>query len=199
MYSADHPDGSDWQSVDPPFPPVDLAPFRDRFVRLHAGAVADEQGRALVILGESGYGKSTLCFRLTADHGYSLLTDEDAFVHRRSRLIEPFPVGYAPWKTHVDVPAIQPTIADSAATIERILVLRPPGRAAEKPSKIGSKECLWALLEGQRPSGTPHPEVIATLTALARSVPAAEMSGGRYRNLINAAADVADFGEVSAV
>jgi hypothetical protein len=49
------------------------------------------------------------------------------------------------------------------------------------------------LLEAQRPGGTDHREVIATLAALARAASTAEMSGGCYLDLLRASADVAEF------
>jgi hypothetical protein len=135
LFSPTHPSGREWKSADPPFPPVCVPAFQDRFVRFHGGAVADSASRGILILGESGYGKSTMCNQLVRNHGFRLLTDEDVFVHRRGRTVEPFPVGHALEKNGgkgIWELISQPTmIAPSAATIEQILVLRAPGTAVE--------------------------------------------------------------------
>jgi hypothetical protein len=194
LFSPTHPSGREWKSADPPFPPVCVPAFQDRFVRFHGGAVADSASRGILILGESGYGKSTMCNQLVRNHGFRLLTDEDVFVHRRGRTVEPFPVGHALEKNGgkgIWELISQPTmIAPSAATIEQILVLRAPGTAVEALSRVNVKALLTALLEGQRPGGSSHAEAMATILLLARSVPAVE-AAATYPQLLKLAPHVA--------
>lgn len=82
---------SDWNSREAPIPPMSVDPFLGRFVGLHAGAVVTPAGSALVYLGDKASGKTTTTVRLVNDYGCALLTDEAAFVHRRTRIVEPFP------------------------------------------------------------------------------------------------------------
>lgn len=56
---------------------------------LHGGAVADDDGAALVVLGPSGSGKSTLIAHLVAG-GMSLLNDEQLTVHTTAGLVGGF-------------------------------------------------------------------------------------------------------------
>jgi hypothetical protein len=56
---------------------------------VHAAAVAT-QGRAAVLAGPSGRGKSTFCLALLA-RGFELLSDELACVRREGAIVDPFP------------------------------------------------------------------------------------------------------------
>jgi hypothetical protein len=56
---------------------------------LHAAAVA-ARGRAVVLAGPSGRGKTTLCLALL-QHGFGLLSDELACVRRVGTVVDPFP------------------------------------------------------------------------------------------------------------
>jgi len=47
---------------------------------LHGSAAASPEGRALLVLGESGAGKSTTAAALVQDRGYALLADDIAWV-----------------------------------------------------------------------------------------------------------------------
>jgi HprK-related kinase A len=60
-----------------------------RFVTVHAGVVADEDG-AIMMSGASGSGKSTLTAALMAE-GYRLFSDEFALVGLSDRLLHPYP------------------------------------------------------------------------------------------------------------
>lgn len=200
VYSAEQPCGAEWNSMDPPFPPVNLRPFRDRFVRLHAGAVVNKWGDALLILGESGYGKTTLCIQLVENYGYLLLTDEDSFLHRRTSLVEPYPVSFTPWKRDAessDTTRLQGRLRQSAAEAQGLILLRQHGSPSLKLMSINARVCLRALLAAQRPGGSEHSEAIATLVPLARAAKAAELDGGQYERLLAAAGCVAAFGDRS--
>ena len=60
-----------------------------RYLLVHA-AVLERQGRALVLPGPSGVGKSTLCAALVA-RGWRLLSDEVAMIRPRDGLLQPYP------------------------------------------------------------------------------------------------------------
>jgi hypothetical protein len=175
---------------------MSLLPLKDRFVRLHAGAVCDGSGRTLLVLGESGFGKSTLCSQLVIEHGFRLLSDEDVFIHRRTRIVEPFPVAHAPWKQGLRNPvsrsAFQPgLVAPDAGIVAAVLHLQRPEEASSDLLSADARSSLRSLLQGQRPGGSTHTEGIATLVPLAQSVPAYRMAGGSYQRLLDAAPAVA--------
>lgn len=194
--SREHPQGTEWRSTDPPFPPIGLAPFKDRFVRLHSGAVAADSGRSLLVLGESGDGKSTVCGHLVTEYGFRLLTDEDVFLHRRTRMVEPFPVRPGQWKSDSDQPSedqlFRPElVSTTAGTVSAVLLLRRTSDASDRPRPTDTRTAMWGLLESQRPGGSAHGEAVATLAELSRSVPVYEMAGGHYSGLLAALPEVA--------
>jgi hypothetical protein len=57
-------------------------------ITLHAGAVS-RNNSAILLLGESGHGKSTLTLELIANHGWDYLTDEVGLLDAR-HVIHPF-------------------------------------------------------------------------------------------------------------
>lgn len=193
VYSAEHPDGINWSRVDPPFPPVNLEPFRNRFVRLHAAAVVAPAGDVLLILGESGLGKTTLSSQLAEEHGYRLLADEDVFLYRRSTVIEPFAMGDGPWLDSSPSTVARSLwgrrpelIATRPAAVSAVLALVPPDHGAREPTRISGRQALQALLAAQRPGGSTHAESVMTLAALTRSSDAFVMQGGRHDALVQA-------------
>ena len=60
-----------------------------RFLLVHA-AVVERGGRAVVMPGPSGVGKSTLCAALVA-RGWRLLSDEVAMIRPQDGLLQPYP------------------------------------------------------------------------------------------------------------
>ncbi len=85
-----------WTSRSKPLPPMERAPFASRFFALHAaclGGVGVEQ--ALLIVGERKAGKTSLALQLVNELGCSLMSDETAILHLRSKVAEPFatPIG----------------------------------------------------------------------------------------------------------
>lgn len=198
IYSSEYPDGVPWESSSPPFPPVGLAPLAGRFVRLHGAAVADMSGRVLVILGESGFGKTTLSSELCVEHGYRLLTDEDVFLYQRSNVVEPFPNGDGPWVAGTNSARSLWTkrpelVSVTPAVVSAILTLRPRRGCTEKdiPRETSSGALLRSLLNSQRPGGSSHEAGIATFARLARTTSGFELAGQHYEHLREAAGQVA--------
>ena len=62
---------------------------RAEYVQLHA-ATLETEGRALILPGNPGCGKSTLTAGLLA-RGFSYLCDEFALIHRETLTVHPFP------------------------------------------------------------------------------------------------------------
>lgn len=51
-----------------------------------------------LIVGERGFGKSTLSFTLVEKYGYFLVTDELSIIYNRSSIIEPYPRPLGIWE-----------------------------------------------------------------------------------------------------
>lgn len=193
VYSSEHAHGMCWTSPDPPFPPVTLEPFRNRFVRRHAAAAIASSGRVLLIVGESGSGKTTLSSRLAEKHGYRLLTDEDAFLYRRSLVVEPFATGDGPWFGAQTVPVTRSLhsrrpdlIANDPAPVGALLVLESSNHSPSELAPISDRQAFQTLMASQRPGGSTATEGVMTLAALARSTNAYVMAGGTYETLVRA-------------
>lgn len=196
IYSVDHPDGLAWNSLDPPFPPVSLNPMKDRFIRLHGAAAVNPAGHGLLILGESGAGKTTVSGQLIADHGYTLLTDEDVFLWRRSTLVHPYLNAAPPWKhdgARLPYSDLNGRAATAPAMISRIVVLSPaiPPDVLEP---LSPRQVLRVLMESQRPGGSAPIEGVLTMTGLARAAPSVAVHGGDYKALLAAVPLVAAYG-----
>ena len=61
---------------------------KNELITLHSGALS-RNGKGILLLGESGHGKSTLTLELTANHGWDYLTDEVGLLDSR-QIIHPF-------------------------------------------------------------------------------------------------------------
>lgn len=198
VYSSEHPNGMRWTSPDPPFLPVELEPFRHRFVRLHAAAAITPSGNVLLIVGESGSGKTTLSSRLAEKHGYRLLTDEDAFLYRRSLVVEPFATGDGPWldpQAHAVARSLHgrrpDLIANNAGPVGALVVLDTSDSSTPELTSISDRHAFNALMASQRPGGSTATEGVTTLAALARATEAYVLAGGAYEPLIRLSDSVA--------
>lgn len=197
IFSEEYPHGASWSSPLPPFPPVNLVPFRDRFVRLHAACVVNPEGEGIAIMGESGLGKTTIAFQLVHRHGYTLITDEDLFLYRRSLVAEPFPAGSHPWQTLRRRPngigreMWTGVIAEGPARLRNAVVLDASHSSQAAPRQVSEQECFRAMLAARRPSGSQDQEDIATAALAARSLRTVRVRGGDYQALLAAAEDLA--------
>jgi hypothetical protein len=61
---------------------------KSELISLHAGALS-RNGNGILLLGESGHGKSTLTLELVANHGWDYLSDEVGLLDSR-QIIHPF-------------------------------------------------------------------------------------------------------------
>lgn len=61
---------------------------KNELITLHSGALS-RKGKGILLLGESGHGKSTLTLELTANHGWNYLTDEVGLLDS-CQIIHPF-------------------------------------------------------------------------------------------------------------
>ena len=66
-----------------------IAQHAHRYLQLHA-AVLEREGKALILPGTPGSGKSTLCAALLAS-GWRLLSDEFALIDRATGMLQPIP------------------------------------------------------------------------------------------------------------
>ncbi len=140
-----------------------------RLLFIHAGAVA-LQGRAWVIIGESGSGKTSTVALLTRQ-GATYLTDEITLLDAAANTALPFPLPMAvkPWTAEAVDPlpeglevAAEGNVrfylpADRGAgpiTVGAFILLRPGGRSELKP--LPRAEVLMALGQHQSSLRYPH-------------------------------------------
>jgi len=182
-----------WMYVDPPLPPFRISPFRDRFVGLHAGAVETSSGHGLLIIGSSGSGKTTTTLELVRNHRCGLLTDETVFIHRRSRLIEPFPrIILARERDEqgkiakIAIPATEACerICDQPVVAQHAIFLEPTSVGIPVMRTISPAEMFRKLIPHHLDVGCTSDEAIVTLTLLAQSVAGTVLSYSSYHDLV---------------
>jgi HprK-related kinase A len=105
-----------------------------RVLLLHA-AVVERNGRALVLSGPSGVGKSTLCAALVA-RGWRLLTDEIAMVRPQDGRLDPHPRPVSLKDQAIGIaarllPDAYITEPYGNAMKEQVAFMRPPRRSIE--------------------------------------------------------------------
>jgi len=178
---------------------------------LHAGAVA-AGGRALLILGESWAGKTSLV-EVFLQRGFALLSDDYAPVQISDLRIVPFPralgrragapaAGAPPLlaRDWVDPGALAklagfPVPVGAIAILGEASAACPPGSLRPLAAAQSLNQLLAAL---RNPGGgrgdpaesgaRPAPEQVACLAALAASVPAARLARGPLEAMARAAA-----------
>ncbi|WP_026730841.1 hypothetical protein [Fischerella sp. PCC 9605] len=185
---------SDWPFLEPPIPPLVVEPFRNRFIGLHAGSVQTSSGKCLIFLGNRGSGKTTTTLALVNNHKCSLLTDETVFIHRRTKLVEPFPRSVHLRETHngslrkVSVSADKAcqVVADKPALATHIIFLEPDEKVQEQEfSSLTPAEAFRNFLKHHLNAGCCPDESMVTLFKLACEVPAFMYRYTTYEDLLS--------------
>lgn len=170
-----------WLSRHPPLPPLSMAPFKDRFLALHAAVVRDPDGRGIALLGDRNTGKSTCALDLCRRSGYEFLGDETAFVHLRTTVAEPFPQGVGirtdrGHKTTVPAAELFPRVGRTPTVLNRLVLLAPTHGTANRTERLSPADTLRALLPHQRDASAPLDDAVVTLDRLARETTAIQLS-----------------------
>lgn len=187
-----------WKSHHPPILPMSCPPLAGRFLGLHAAAVQAPAPRRGVLLaaGVRGTGKTTLALKLVNEHGWSLLTDETAFVHVRTQLVEPFPrpVGYR--STREEPKRFDPadvacrSIARSAGLIDVVVVL-VLGSGSPTLARLSEGDAMRHLLDHRVEVSGDVSEGVTTLAQLVRAAPVYRLTFEEYRDLCDAVEELA--------
>lgn len=200
----------DWTSRQAPLPPLSVDPFVDRFVALHAGAVTTPDGGALALVGDKGAGKTTTTVDLVNNHRCALITDEATFLHRRTRLVEPFPrsVGVA---EHYDRATGQlmkrPRPADEVCAnveqqpvrLDRVAFLQPSSDVSGvSVEPVSASTALRLLLANQFDVSATADEGLVTLMHLAKSTDTLIVRYGTYEDLCKVGALLLSSGNLRA-
>jgi hypothetical protein len=196
------PGSSDWPYTSPPIPPLVLEPFCNRFIGLHGAAAVAPEGSCLLLLGERESGKTTVALDLVNEHGWELLTDETVFIHRRSRLVEPFAHAVGLWDSRIKVatkaavPAVEAcrAIASQPALVTHVVCLEHMGGQTHPGlTPITSSQAFRTFLNHHLDAGCRADEAMVSLVQLARAVPAAVFAHGGYADLRRAVPDLIAF------
>ncbi len=186
-----------WTSAYPPIPPLNVWPFAERFVGLHAAAVIAPDGFATLFVGERGSGKSTLALAFVNDGDCELLTDETVFLHRRTRLVEPFPIAIGvkasdgiSGKRLVAAAEAVKAVADRAALVTRVVFPTPYHSAGRRVEPMSEAEGFRALLPHHLDVGADMDEAIVTLVHLSTRTRLLRCRYGSYEDLLSARQDL---------
>lgn len=178
--------GAEWTGADPPLPAFRLPPIQGRFAGLHAAAVLLPAG-GMLVSGPRGSGKSTLAVELVAWHGGALLTDETAFVHRRTAIVEPYAGAVGVWEAgrrKRPVPAVDAcrSVARGPGEMTALILLRPGEPAGIRDLDAGG--AFRGILGHHVDVGTEADEAMTTLAGLAHRLPAASAGWSSYADLL---------------
>ena len=147
-------------------------------------------GGALLILGERGGGKTTLAVDLVNYGNYALLTDETAFIHIRTLLVEPFgiPLGFRS-STIEDskrlVPAIKAvrTIAKRPAWVTQVVILERANISEPRLTVLSAADALRSMLPHHLDASAAQDEALLTLGRLASEAKTYRFTHGGYGHL----------------
>lgn len=175
-----------WTSTNQPLPPLDIWPFRDRFIALHAAAVRSTSGDGILLAGDRGAGKTTAALRLAVSHGADLLSDETAFIGCRTNVIQPFPHAVGLWKgdhkVQVPLADVCTSVCLQAIPATRIIFLnRAEGQREIR--KVSPEESLRHLLRHHRHAGASDGDAMTTLLGLAAELDAWAVSYEHHEEL----------------
>jgi hypothetical protein len=179
----------DWTSHLPPLVPFHHPANAGRFVAVHAACIRLPLEACVLFPGHRGAGKTTVAAELCRRHGGRLLTDEAAFLHRRTSLVEPLTLamgiregGGAGGKTLVPARDICGELENSPRAITHIVFLkRHDLEAAIRP--VPPERAFARLMEHQIDVGAPRDEVVVTLARLCKEIPAFEFLWNDYNEV----------------
>lgn len=184
-------DARDWTSLNPPIPPLDCAVLRNRFFALHAAGVCWEGSACAILLGHRGAGKSTLSLRLVRETGAALLSDENAFIHRRSILVEPFARAIHEWKYDgamhkVATPAISliPGRISGPSLITHLIFLNKSEKVHEPIIRLlHPSEVFPELICHHLDSECNPDEAVISLLMLSKNIPSIKVTYAGYEQM----------------
>ncbi|MEY9951414.1 hypothetical protein [Leifsonia sp. EB34] len=150
---------------------IDLSTGRG--LLFHAAAAVRADGRAILLVGPSGAGKTTAITRLAGPHGY--LTDEMALVGADGRVL-PYPKPLSverggPAKAQLAPSALGLRVGDVAHDVDRVIVLNREAGGPRRPRsrRLDLVESLEALVP-QLSALEHHPGPLGALAELIRHV-----------------------------
>lgn len=177
---------ADWTGAGPPLPAFRLPPIQGRFAGLHAAAVRLPAGGVLVA-GPRGSGKSTVAVELVNRHEGALLTDETAFLHRRTAIVEPYAGAIGVWEAgrlKQRVPAVDAcrSVAREPGEMAALVVLRPGDPAGVRD--LDASGAFREILAHHVDVGAEADEAMTTLAGVAHRLPAASAGWSSYADLL---------------
>lgn len=177
-----------WTTRYPPLVPYKLSVNEGRFVAFHAGCVSLREDVCVLLPGARGAGKTTSCAHLSRCHDAALISDEVAFVHRRSPIVEPMalPMGVAdgpdePKRPHPPQD-ICSRIEQSPKAVTSLLFLeRTPGEDSLRmpPPAFAMKLLMSHMMD----TGTTPDETVITASRLVVRLPAFILRWSSYTRL----------------
>lgn len=190
-----------WTSSQPPFPPLAVRPFKNRFIALHAATLRMPDGRGITILGDRNSGKSSSALHLGNRTGFGFLADETTFIHLRSVIAEPFPQSVGVWcggdaKKQVPAADLLPRVETRAVSIDQLVVLERDTSASVSIQELSSAETFRALLPHHRDASASLDESMVTLDCIARSAIAVRLRYHDRADLIRSLDEIVDGDQV---
>lgn len=184
----------EWLKPSPLLPPYHLAPFKNRFVGLHAAAIDTGKG-ALIIAADRTHGKTTSAIHLVNFHHCHLLADETTHIYKRSVCVEPFPTAISIFNTQASAKKITPaedvckSISKKPTSIRHILFLEKNIQYETcHMTDVTAHECLQLLLKHHVDLGCNKDEAMHTLFHLAKNISASKFNYYHYDDLIKMSA-----------
>lgn len=151
-------------------------------ILLHAGVVA-RGGRALVVCGESGAGKSSLVAALIVD-GWEYLTDEVAAIDPDGWKVTPYPkwidlssdaltrlgldptIAIGPLGPKLHIPPLAIGAIGETARVDRIIQLVPSGHSESEPRALDSLSAVRTMLGNVFPATWTNPRSLQAVADL---------------------------------
>jgi hypothetical protein len=201
-----HPFGSisnnDWGYPQAPLPPLSIGPLNDQFVGLHSAVVKTPGGKGLLIIGESGSGKTSTALELATNYQCSLLSDEFAFIHKRTALVESFaiPIGIikpGSEKIYYQAETLVTNLCRDAILITHAVLLERRNDAEVSFERIDAYGTLKLFLNNHQDFQCNIDECILTLMGLAGKISAAKFNYSKYEELIQGCSRFLDFCETT--